>query len=95
MKLMYPETGAFSSEFLSRMLSQWANQYCINKQILKSYQRYPDVLAKYDRNYNELLQELKIFKIIMTKSVLFVYKFCDEKNSDHCLKFFLCRNFRL
>ena len=48
-----------SSELYSRMLSQGANQHCINKQILKSFQRYPDVLKKYGKNYNKLLQELK------------------------------------
>ena len=49
-----------ASELYSRMLSQGTNQSCINKQILKSFQRYPDLLKKYGKNYNELLQELKI-----------------------------------
>ena len=49
---MYIETGAF----YSRMLSQGADQTFINKQILKVFQRYPDVLNKYGKNYNELLQ---------------------------------------
>ena len=48
-----------TSELYSRILSQGANQTCINKQIFKSFQRYPDVLKKYGKNYNELLQELK------------------------------------
>ena len=47
------------SELYSRMLSQGANQNCINKQIQKSFQISPDVLRKYVKNYNELLQELK------------------------------------
>ena len=50
-----------ASELYSRMLSQRANQSCINKQILKSFERYPDVLKKYGKNNNELLQELKIY----------------------------------
>ena len=57
---------------------------CINKQILKSFQRYPDVPTKYGKNHNKLLQELKVFKIIMTKSILLVYKICDEKYYYHC-----------
>ena len=55
---MYTETEAFlprTSELYSRILSQEANQSCINKQIQKSFQRYPDVLKKYGKNYNELL----------------------------------------
>ena len=48
-----------ASELYSRMLSQGANQSCINKQILKDFQRYPDILKKYGKNYKELLQELK------------------------------------
>ena len=48
-----------ASELYSSMLSQGANQNCINKQILKGFQRYPDVLKKYDKNSNGLLQELK------------------------------------
>ena len=50
-----------ASELYLRMLSQGANQSCINKQILKGSQRYPDVLKKYGKNYNELLQELKTY----------------------------------
>ena len=34
---------------------QGANQIYINKQILKGFQKYPDVLKKYDKNYNKLL----------------------------------------
>ena len=41
------------------MLSQGANQICINKKILKSLQRHPEVLIKYGKKYNELLYELK------------------------------------
>ena len=48
-----------ASELYSRMLSQGANQSCINKQILKDFQRYPDILKKYGKNYKELVQELK------------------------------------
>ena len=48
-----------ASDLYSRMLSQWANQSYINKQIQKSLQRYLDVLKKYAKNYKELLQELK------------------------------------
>ena len=50
-------TGA--SELYSRELSQPANQNCINKQISKCFQRYPEVLKKYIKSYNELLQEIK------------------------------------
>ena len=49
----------------SRMLSQGTNQNCINNQSWKGFQRYPYVLRKYGKNYNELLWELKklfIFK---------------------------------
>ena len=59
---MYTETGAFCAQCIrtfSRMLSQRANQSCINTQILKGFQRYPDILKKYDKNYNELLHKLK------------------------------------
>ena len=48
-----------ASELYSRMLLQGSNQSCINKKILKSFQRYLDVLKKYRKNYNELLQELE------------------------------------
>ena len=48
-----------ASELYSRMLFQGSNQSCINKKILKSFQRYLDVLKKYRKNYNELLQELE------------------------------------
>ena len=48
-----------ASELYLRMLSQGENQSCINKQILKDFQRYPDILKKYGKNYKELLQELK------------------------------------
>ena len=34
---------------------QGANQIYINKQILKGFQKYADVLKKYDKNYNKLL----------------------------------------
>ena len=50
-----------ASELYLRTLSQGANQSCINKQILKGSQRYPDVPKKYGKNYNELLQELKTY----------------------------------
>ena len=46
-----------ASELYSRMLSQGANQRCINKQVLKGFQRYPDVVKKYGKNYKELLQD--------------------------------------
>ena len=48
-----------ASELYSRMLSQDVDQSCINKQILKGFQRHPDKLKRYGKNYNELLQELK------------------------------------
>ena len=38
-------------ELCSRMLSQGSNQSYMNKQILKGFQRYPDVLKKYGKNY--------------------------------------------
>ena len=40
-----------ASELGSRMLSQGSNQSYMNKQILKGFQRYPDVLKKYGKNY--------------------------------------------
>ena len=49
------------SDLYSRILSLGANQSCIIKQILKGFQRYPDILKKYGKNYNELLQELKSY----------------------------------
>ena len=61
---MYTKTGAFlprASELSSIMLSQGVNQSCINKQILKHFQRRTDVLKKYGKNYNELLQERKSY----------------------------------
>ena len=61
------------------MLSQGGNQTYIDKQILKSFQRYSDVLKKYGKNYKELLQELNNHD----QSVLLVYKICDEKYSYH------------
>ena len=48
-----------ASELYPRMLSQGVNQSCIKKQILKGFQRYPDVLKKYGKNYNEILQKRK------------------------------------
>ena len=52
---------ARASELYSGMLSQGANQSCINEEILKSFQRYLDVLKKCGKNYNELLEELKTY----------------------------------
>ena len=48
-----------TSELHSRMLSQGPNQSCINKNIIKGFQKYPDVLKKYGKTYNEFLQERK------------------------------------
>ena len=48
-----------SLELYSRMLSQGANQKCINKEIVKGFPRYPNVLRKYCKNYNKLFQELQ------------------------------------
>ena len=48
-----------ASELFSRILLQGANQSFINKQILKGFRRDLDVLTKYGKNYNELLQELE------------------------------------
>ena len=42
---------ARASELYSRMLSQGVNQSYINKQITKTFQRFPDVLKKYNKNY--------------------------------------------
>ena len=55
---MYTETGAFSTQSF-RTLFKDVIASCINKQILKDFQRYPDILKKYGKNYKELLQELK------------------------------------
>ena len=59
---MCTETAAFStraSELYSRMLLQGPNKNCINIWIQKFFQRYPDVLQKYGKTYNELFHELK------------------------------------
>ena len=84
-----------ASEFYSRMLSQGANQSCINKQIQKSLQRYPGILKKYAKNYKELLQELK--KYLSSKwsrsnqcflLIKFVMKYVLITN-NHCQIFFV------
>ena len=53
---MYTETGAFSTQSFRSLfkdaICKEAKQNCINKQVLKGFQRYPDVLRKYDKNYN-------------------------------------------
>ena len=57
-------TGAFlprTSELYSRILLQWANHSSINKQIPKGFQRYRNVLKKYDKNSKEFVQELKSY----------------------------------
>ena len=41
------------------MISQGANQSCINKQLFKSLQRCLGILKEYGWGYNELLQKLK------------------------------------
>ena len=59
---MYIETGAIFTQGLRTLFKDAiarANQSCINEQILKSFQKYPEVLTKYGKNYNEFLQELK------------------------------------
>ena len=49
-----------ASELYSRMLSQGANQSCINKQILKGFKKHLDLLKNYGENYSKLLQKLKL-----------------------------------
>ena len=56
-----------SLELYSMMLSQGTNQKCINKEIVKGFPRYPDVLRKYCKNYNKLFQELFLFKTVKVK----------------------------
>ena len=48
-----------ASELYSTMLLQGANQSCINKQIVKGFQRSAEVLKKHGKNYSKILQELK------------------------------------
>ena len=83
-----------ASELYSRMTSQGANQTCINKQILKSFQRCPDVLKQYGKNYNELLQELKNYlpsKKSQSDQYFLFIKFVMKNvltTNNHCLKNF-------
>ena len=46
-------------ELYARMTSQGANKASINKQILKGFQRYPDIFKKYGKTYNDLITDLQ------------------------------------
>ena len=74
-----------ASELYSRMLSQGANQSCINKQILKDFQRYLEVLKNMPRTITNSFKNLKIIylQIITVRLVLLACKICDEKYSYH------------
>ena len=45
-------------QLYSRMISQGANETSIHKQILKGFQRYPDIFKKYGKTYNDLIVDL-------------------------------------
>ena len=87
------------SELYSRMLSQGVNQSCINKQILENFQRYPDVLKEYCKNYNEHLQGLKKYlssKQWRSNQYFLFIRFLMENvliTSNHCLKHFYIQTF--
>ena len=71
---MYTDTGAFLpriSELYLKLLSQGANQSCINKEILKGFQRYTDVL----KNMKKV-----ITKFMMKKALIIIVK----KTSLYC-----------
>jgi len=52
-----------ASELYQRMISQGANGTSINRQILKGFQRYPDIFKKYGKTYYELIEDLQYFGI--------------------------------
>ena len=59
---MYTNTGAFSTQSFRTLFKNATTRgksKFINKQILESFQRYPDALKKYGKIYNNILQELK------------------------------------
>ena len=50
-----------ASKLCSPML--WANQSCVNKQILKGFQRYPDVLKNMAKIITNFFKNLKIITL--------------------------------
>ena len=54
---MYTETGACSIQGFRTLFKEaieGANQNCINKQILKSFQRYPEVPKRYGKFFTKI-----------------------------------------
>ena len=48
-----------AAELYSRMILQGGSTTSINKQILKGFQRYPDIFKKYGKTYNDLITDLQ------------------------------------